>query len=127
MPPEREPTPPDPRPSEPTFPFAQARAAVTAIDELIDALRTFSNREGTAAADLFTGDFAGTFRQRFEQHHEQSAAEVKALWHGSASVLEQDRAALVQQIDLAEQRRDDWQVALDQWKTRQAAPADAAA
>lgn len=127
MPPERQEPTPDPRPSEPTFPFAQARAAVVAIDDLMHALCTSSNRQGTASASLFTGDFAGTFRQRFEQHYDQSVTNVDQLWRGGTSVLEQDRARLVQQIARAEQCHDDWQFALDQWQARQDAPAEEAA
>lgn len=127
MPPARDDVPPDPRPVQPTFPFAEARAAVAAIDDLIDALRTFSTQQGGHAAQLFTADFAGTFRQRLEQHLDQSVTDVDGLWRGGASVLEQDRAALVRAIEAAESRQDDWQVSLDRWQARQDAPVAGAA
>jgi hypothetical protein len=110
--------PSDPPPVEPVFPFHEAQAVVRALEDLIGALDTLSSQQRSYAEALLTPTFSGTFRQRFEEAHEEASQDLDRQWKGSASVLEGDLTQLRTQIQLARQRHDAWTTDLDRWQGR---------
>lgn len=111
---------PGPRPVEPVFPFAEARAALRTLDEVIDDVGTLSVRSQTLTYGLLTdGSFHGSARDRFESTMDDANEQLVPI---STSALETDRDWLVQAIATARIRQDDYEHDLAAWKFRRDHP-----
>lgn len=119
MPPIDEPPVTDPRPVEPVFPFAQAHAAVAAIEGLMDAVTTVSIQQDAYAEGLFTPSFSGMFRKSLRVRHADARDGLFDLGRGPSSRLAADLVLLRQQIYKAQDRHDEWVTAVGHWQARQ--------
>jgi len=122
VPPTDPPPPADPRPVEPVFPFAQAHAAVAALEALMEGLTTVSTQQDAYAEGLFTPAFSGTFRKALRVGYADARQQLFDLGRGPSSRLAADLVLLRQQIYRAQDRHDAWVTAVGQWQARQPVP-----
>ncbi|QXC61524.1 hypothetical protein KSP35_01350 [Aquihabitans sp. G128] len=126
MPPVPEPIPSDPRPVPPVFPFAEAHAAVAAMEALLDALGTVSIQQDAYAEALFTPAFSGQFREALRIQYAEARDHLFDVGRGPSSRLAADLALLRSQIYKAQDRKDEWATELATWQARQDQAAKAA-
>ncbi|CAN5689690.1 hypothetical protein BH10ACT1_BH10ACT1_02200 [soil metagenome] len=104
-----------PPPVAPEFPFAEARAALQALDALSDDIGHFGFQHALLTSSLdgtFHGSAKTDFDDRLVTARGQLAPEATAL-------LESDRAWLLQAIADAGARQDQYVVDLAAWRHRQ--------
>ncbi|QXC59285.1 hypothetical protein KSP35_12795 [Aquihabitans sp. G128] len=114
-------TPPlGPPPTEPVFPYAEARAAIRAIDALLDDLHRASTQHRHLTGELILGGtFSGTARGRFEDRVIEAGQEVAP---GCTAALQVDRDWLVHAIAAADLRQHQYETDLARWKAKRDAP-----
>jgi len=100
-----------PRPEEFTFPFAEARAALVAIDDAVAALRELVDVHERAVAEVRVG-FAGQTRVGFDRGFDDLIGRVRA----SASALEAQRDELEADLATARRRREQQLDAIAAWE-----------
>ena len=110
---------PGPRPTEFTYPFEQARAALDAIDELIDELASCAADHEAATAEACVG-FEGASRRAFERLMGEALSTMAA----HRSQLDGDAQELRAQLDVAHQRRRDREDAMRRWDGQMASYRD---
>jgi len=114
------PAPLGPPPTEPVFPFAEAQAALRAVDDLLADLASTSHQHRQLTGDLILGgSFQGTARMRFEDQVIEAGQELAP---GCTARLERDREWLVQAIAAAHLRHDQYVGDLARWKAKAADP-----
>lgn len=111
---------PGPMPVKPVFPYAEADAAIAAIDELLGDVAVATSQHRDLTGDLIlSGSFRGTVRTRFE---DQVIDAGQLLDPGSTAALEANRTWLLQAIREAHARDDQYALDLAAWQERASAP-----
>lgn len=116
---------PHPGPQPPTFfyPFAEARAAAVAADDLADDLAQLADRHEQAAAVAtvgFTGRTATAFETQLRETIAGLREEVAAL-RAQADALEADLASARRREEQSAQAREDWRRRHRTWQEAQRA------
>ena len=101
---------PGPRPTEFAYPFEEARAAIVAIDELVDELALCAADHEAATAEASVG-FEGASRRAFERRMGDALSTMAA----HRRQLDGDAQELRAQLAIAHQRRRDREDAMRRW------------
>lgn len=114
---------PGPRPELFEFPFAEATAALDAIEDLVDDLVRLEQRQGDASAAIRVG-WEGLTASGFEHHTgvalDRLRGEVRALRH-QADQLRADLATARARRDASIEARHAWQRRHAAWRAAQRA------
>lgn len=111
---------PGPPPIRPVFPYAEADAALAALDALLDDVARTTTQHRDLTGDLILGgSFHGSVRHRFE---DQVIEAGQGLDPGSTAIVESNRTWLLQAVAAAHARDDQYAVDLAAWQARAEGP-----
>lgn len=107
-----------PKPVAPVFPFAEAQAALQAVDDLLDDVQQLGGQHQTLTHGLLgAGRFRGTARDTFQDNVSNAGDDLAP---GSTAALTANRCWLVQAITAANALQDQYELDLAAWRAQAA-------
>lgn len=107
-----------PMPVAPIFPFAEAQAALRAIDDLLDDVANLAGQHQSITHGLLgAGHFRGTARNTFQDNVSTAGEDLSP---GSTAALTANRCWLAQAITTANGLQDQYELDLAAWRAQAA-------
>lgn len=107
-----------PRPVAPVFPFAEAQAALRALDALLEDVQQLVGQHQSITHGLLSaGHFRGTARNTFQDNVSNAGEDLSP---GSTAAVIANRCWLAQAIITAHGLQDQYEIDLAAWRTQAA-------